>query len=489
MTTVLAVIGVGLATACTGSMPRQGRVDFADATGEVIAAGPDASAASVAASAAGFESSPVVFLTGEASITNFSDDSMQSFLPLLVAGEGGVAAEIERLGAETVVVPQESDLSEFTGDLEVVEVDPEASLEDIEAALPSLTYDEERPSVTALVDPSADPSAAALAVEANVRAAGGRTLQVPGGDPRATAPIVDQLTAEQKDTTFIAAGETFGSQEQLAGRLEMALTAPQLPGGGVALFPGRRVVAMYGTPGVPGLGVLGEQGLEASIERVKELAEGYDEFSEVPVVPGFEIITTVATSGAGPDGDYSNELDIETLRPWVEAAGEAGVYVTLDLQPGRADFLSQAKRYEDLLAQPHVGLALDPEWRLEPGQVPLAQIGSVDAAEINETADWLAALTREHHLPQKALVLHQFRLHMIDDREQIDTSHEELAIILHADGHGIPKHKMETWSAIQQDLPDGVWMAWKNFYDEDTPMFTPEETFALEPRPWFVSYQ
>ena len=32
-------------------------------------------------------------------------------------------------------------------------------------------------------------------------------------------------------------------------------------------------------------------------------------------------------------------------------------------------------------------------------------------------------------------------------------------------------------------------MAWKNFYDEDTPMYTPQQTYALDPKPWFVSYQ
>jgi hypothetical protein len=32
-------------------------------------------------------------------------------------------------------------------------------------------------------------------------------------------------------------------------------------------------------------------------------------------------------------------------------------------------------------------------------------------------------------------------------------------------------------------------MAWKNFYDEDTPTFTPEQTMEVDPAPWFVSYQ
>ena len=61
----------------------------------------------------------------------------------------------------------------------------------------------------------------------------------------------------------------------------------------------------------------------------------------------------------------------------------------------------------------------------------------------------------------------------------MDTSRPELAITLHADGHGTPEDKLATWNALQQDLPGGIFMAWKNFHDEDTPMFTPEETFAL----------
>ena len=70
--------------------------------------------------------------------------------------------------------------------------------------------------------------------------------------------------------------------------------------------------------------------------------------------------------------------------------------MVLDLQPGRSDFLSQAKQYASLLEQPNVGLALDPEWRLGPHQVPLRQIGRVSAAEVNRTSAWLADLvTRE----------------------------------------------------------------------------------------------
>jgi hypothetical protein len=32
-------------------------------------------------------------------------------------------------------------------------------------------------------------------------------------------------------------------------------------------------------------------------------------------------------------------------------------------------------------------------------------------------------------------------------------------------------------------------MGWKNFYDEDHPMLTPEQTMAYEPKPVMISYQ
>ena len=162
----------------------------------------------------------------------------------------------------------------------------------------------------------------------------------------------------------------------------------------------------------------------------------------------------------------------------------------LDLQPGRSTFLSQAKLYEELLTRPHVHLALDPEWRLpKAGMRHIQTVGHVDAAEVNEVADWLAALVREHDLPQKMLVVHQFEDQMIRDRDTLDASHDEIALTLHMDGHGDHRLKLDTYDRVTTDLPDGVWPAWKNFIDEDTPTFTPAETYDLDPRPWFVSYQ
>jgi len=264
---------------------------------------------------------------------------------------------------------------------------------------------------------------------------------------------------------------------------------PELPGGGRVIFPGRRLVALYGHPGAPSLGVLGEQGVAAAVERAARTARPYRRLSRVPVIPSFELIATVAQRSAGRDGDYSGESSVASLRPWVTAAARHGMFVLLDLQPGRADLLDQAKRYRALLALPHVGLAVDPEWKLKPAQKPLGQIGSIDAAEINRTSAWLAQLVRDERLPQKLFVVHQFRLSMIGHEDRLRSDRPELALLVHMDGQGGDAQKLATWRSVRAARPDGAPLGWKNFYDEDHPMFSPERTMGRRPQPVMISYQ
>ncbi|WP_182112621.1 MULTISPECIES: hypothetical protein [unclassified Actinotalea] len=327
-----------------------------------------------------------------------------------------------------------------------------------------------------------------LAAVATARAAGVPVVVVPGGDPRATSAAVQGVAAAQPTST-VALGAAFGTAPDLGWRVATAATGVELPGGGQVLFPGRRLVAMYGTPHFAALGILGEQDVPASIARAQGLAASYQPLTADVVVPAFEIIVTVASAGAGPDGNYSNELPVESFVPWVEAARDAGVYVVIDLQPGRTDFLTQAQQYEPLLRYPNVGLALDPEWRLAPDQVHLRQIGSVHADEVNATGAWLAELTRTHALPQKLFVLHQFSHRMIQARETVATSYPELSVMIHVDGQGSQPAKAGTWGSLQQGAPAGLTWGWKNFIDEDVPMLAPDQTYAVQPVPELVTYQ
>jgi len=308
-------------------------------------------------------------------------------------------------------------------------------------------------------------------------------------DPRSSGEAIDALS-ENKPEAVVALGAGYATTQGLDWKLATAMTGTQLPGGSQLLFDESMFVALYGYTEGGTLGSLGEQDAQGAVQRAIETAAAYDDLVPTGVVPAFEIITTVASEFPGPDDNYSSESDIAQLQPWVDAAGAAGLYVLLDLQPGRTDFLTQAQAYEPLLRLPHVGLALDPEWRLLANQVHLRQIGSVSIEEVNAVVTWLADLTRANALPQKLLMLHQFLPRMIQNRELLDTSREELAVMIHVDGYGSPGDKQTTWQTIRESPPANVYWGWKNFIDEDLPLLTPEQTIAQAlPTPDLISYQ
>lgn len=412
--------------------------------------------------------------------------ALDAHAPLLLAAKitPGLAAGIRRLHPKTVLAEGLS-LTALSAALPGIHVVGAVS------ELPATAAPAPLSKVAVLLHvPVADPEAARknAAITVTAEAAGATVVPVRGWDPRAD-PAAIRTLARLRPADVIGIGGGFGPVARLRSRLAVAATGVQLPGGGQVLFPGRRLVALYGHPYTPSLGALGEQGLQASIARAKKMAALYRPLSKVPVVPAFEIIATVAEGSPGPAGTYSYETPVSQLRPWVRAATKAGMYVVLDLQPGRASLLAQAKVYAPLLRLPNVGLALDSEWKLQPGQLPLRQIGHVTIGEVNSVVTWLATLTARYHLPQKLLVLHQFQLQMIRGEQYLDTRNDDLAIVIHMDGQGTPAMKQQTWDAITQAAPPGVFFGWKNFFVKDHPMLTPSQTMAETPTPVMISYQ
>ena len=272
---------------------------------------------------------------------------------------------------------------------------------------------------------------------------------------------------------------------------QVLLSGLQVPGGGFHILSEdmpRRYVAFYGHPETTALGVLGEQDPEATLDRMQPFLDAYAGDGRV-TIPTFEMLASVA-SAAITDGDYSYEWPIETFDEWVRIAEENETYIVLDLQPGRDDFLTQARQYEELLKLPFVGLALDPEWRLKPNQVHLKQVGRVEATEVNLVVDWLADLVRDNGLPQKMLIVHQFRLLMIQDRETLKRR-PEVQMIIQMDGDGTGSQKDDTYRVLTQGTEGVHWSwGWKNFFDEDEPgPPTPASTMEKIPTPVYVSYQ
>ena len=512
VTAAALVAGLTVALAgCSASSDDDGRTALVTHRQEArvtVVGAASAAERAVETSRALFTSSPVVVVAPEDDAdaqAEAADDAERLGVPLLL-GPGGVdegssaeadssspststpdssrttspapsllTGELDRLGTETVVTAGDVAGVDAPG-LEVV---TRASSADVPE--PATPLDD-----VLVVVSRADAAAAATA-----RAAGAEVQTLPDGvtDLQSSGAVVDALHGSATTDTVLV-GSAFAAVRDPGWSVAAARSGAQLPGGGQRFFPDRRFVALYGAPGTGALGVLGEQDVAGTVRRAAEVAATYDAASDRPVVPMLEIIATVAAGDAGDDGDYSNELSPESIEPYVDAAADAGQYVVIDLQPGRADFLSQAKRYESLLSKPNVGLALDPEWRLEPDQVPLRQIGGVEASEVNAVSTWLADLVASKGLPPKMFVLHQFRLDMLRDRASIDTSRPELATLIHADGQGSQPDKQATWRTLHDGAPVGVAWGWKNFFDEDAPMLSPEQTLTdVSPTPDLVTYQ
>ncbi|PZE66183.1 MULTISPECIES: hypothetical protein [unclassified Curtobacterium] len=479
----IAVSGLLLGAAgCTSSGPDTSRPTLAKASADTVtvADASDAAARSVRVSKALFASAPgaVVARAGDADgIRDAAKAAASAHVPVLLTAKDkstAVARELDRLDA---------DWYQAEGDLSV-DTDVEQRQAPDGGDAPESTR-ASRQATVVVADASADAAAVATA-----KAAGARVVTMPRGvtDPAAAPDVVTALHERAKHPTVLV-GAAFEALPDPEWTVRAAEGGFQLRNGGQRPFDGHRYVALYGAPGAPALGVLGEQGPKETVQRAEQVAKPYRAKSDELVTPAMEVIATVAAGDAGADGDYSTELPVSTLEPYVEAAHDADMPVIIDLQPGRSDFLSQAKKYESLLKKPGVWLALDPEWRLTKDQVPLKQIGSVSASEVNEVSSWLAGLVRDEGLPPKALVLHQFRLSMIQDRSALQT-HPELDMLVHVDGQGSQPDKQATWKALHQGAPEGLHWGWKNFYDEDTPMLTPAQTMRdVRPTPSLVTYQ
>ena len=253
------------------------------------------------------------------------------------------------------------------------------------------------------------------------------------------------------------------------------------------VFEDQRIIAYYGNHLTPLLGVLGETGPEAAVDRVNAAAAPFDA-PDKRAVGAFEMIVTVAQRSAGFDGNFSHPSNLDDVAHWIDIAEANGLYVILDIQPGTSDFLTESVRYESLLMRPNVGLALDPEWRMRPGQVPGTVVGQVSAAEVNQVSAWLSDLVVENNLPEKIFMIHQFQERMITSRDDL-IDRPGLATVIHADGFGGREIKLATYDRIQVQSP--FYNGFKLFIDEDTRIFQPADVlnFTDHPVPDFVSYQ
>ena len=260
---------------------------------------------------------------------------------------------------------------------------------------------------------------------------------------------------------------------------------PELPRGGRSIFPEFRVVAYYGAPQSDELGALGIGSPASAARKLERQAEPYVR-ERRPVLPALELIAVIANADAGEDGQYRSRQTNAVIGRYLRAARRAKALLLLDIQPGRSDFFTETTRLRRWLREPDVGLALDPEWRVQPGEVPGQVIGRVGSREVNATTAWLDQLAARNRLPEKLVIIHQFTDDMVDDTALKPRAN--LRVVLNVDGFGGQAVKRSKYRAFTRQAPDFE-PGFKLFYKEDLDLMSPRQVLRLRPPPDFVVYE
>ncbi len=248
------------------------------------------------------------------------------------------------------------------------------------------------------------------------------------------------------------------------------------------------IVAIYGHPYVPSMGLLGELSPSEAALRAKQLAAQWQNTDGRPTIGALHVVMHVAQASQTPDGTHLGRADLGGIHPWVEAAQTHGVLLIVDTQIGWSDPLTESKALEPLLKLPFVHLALDPEFALSHNRVtPGDAIGTVDARSINEVQTWLGDLVRREGLPRKMLMVHQFLGSMIRDAERINRD-PDIEMVIDMDGVGAPGDKLAGYDHFALG-PYSERPGFKLFTKNDTPLMTPAEITALPRPPDVVIYQ
>jgi hypothetical protein len=284
--------------------------------------------------------------------------------------------------------------------------------------------------------------------------------------------IVASRPSEVGDTSVEASGTTKDERPQ---------PCPASP------LMGHRLVAYYGTPLGPGLGVLGRDGLTTTLKLLQEQARVYRDLDpDVETVPVFHMVTTIADDFAGSDGNFNHRVPHETIRPWIDGAEAAGGWAVLDIQPGRAELDEEVDLIENLLMEPNVHLAVDPEFIVSAEEVPGEDLGRITGSQVNRVQAQVERIGRASGR-RKILVIHQFDDRMIEQKDVI-LDYPFVELVWDADGFGTPGSKISDYEQyrVEAGFEHG---GFKLFYNYDEPLMTPEEVLGLEPPPALVIYQ
>lgn len=428
----------------------------------VLAAADDTDARATAAATGAAVTAPVLLTDGGVSDTN-------------------VAAELGRLGADTVVVVGDeravAEVGAAVGKADVVRFDPGALSAAAEAAasggrggdkpdaakvqlptadrLDEADVDGLRVEIPDVADPellqeilvAVDPQPGHEAAIGTALAAGAVPVEVPGGDI-ATSPETVATIRTLKPLGVVGIGDGFGTADDLGWQVAVATSGETLPNGALRLFPGRYVSTSYVVP-------VGSADPAAGAAVAADAAAA--NAAALDGAPLVTVVASVRSGDPGDDGDYVDEQPLEGLTAAVGAIRAAGQLVLLDVAPGNQPLAAQVDDLEPLLSRPGVGLSVHPEFRVA-GEG--AQDGSVPVAELQALVDRLARTATERGLPQIMLEVHQSTAASVVDRAELDVP-PQVAVVFTAAGPGEGQATADgVWADVAGGIPPRTYLGW-----------------------------
>lgn len=286
----------------------------------------------------------------------------------------------------------------------------------------------------------------------------------------------------ERTESFLARSPAIGHAAGGTGGIGELPPSPEVPEG--RLLPDNLMVALYGAPQLTATAV-GKRSPRGAARRLKKQARPYKRKADRGVVRSINLIGVIATASRGPDGKYRSRQPDEIITKYLRAARSVGARLTLDIQPGRSPVLKELRALRGWLTEPDVDVGIDPEWNVGRRGVPGVTEGSITAEEINKASRWLNRLASAKGLPQKALIVHQFRRGSIKGRRKLK-QRPGAAVTLNFDGIGSPAAKRAGYEGLsRQPHFDGFSL----FYDRDIGLMRPGAVLRLSPAVDYVMYQ
>lgn len=260
-----------------------------------------------------------------------------------------------------------------------------------------------------------------------------------------------------------------------------------------ALLPFNRIIAYYGNLYSTKMGVLGQYEEAEMLRRLDVEVKKWEVADPTtPVIPALHYIAVVAQGSEGKDGKYRARMPDSEINKVLKIAEKINAIVFLDIQVGFSDLQTEVPLLEKYLKLPNVHLGVDPEFSMKTGIRPGKVVGTLDATDVNFTANYLAKIVKENNIPPKVLVVHRYTQKMVTNYQNIKPL-KEVQVVMHMDGWGGAAKKKNTYKQFVYKEPV-QFTGFKLFYKHDvleagTSLMTPNDLLKLNPQPSYIQFQ